>query len=71
MFDERDETAVEFFMGFAFEGAIGLLFVALRLLKVVDWPWWLVVSPFSAPFVFLFVVALLCWTVDDEERDKL
>jgi hypothetical protein len=68
---EQDESILGFLRGFAFEGALGVCLVVLRLLGAIDWPWWVVASPFFAPVVFLFLVALLCWTVDDEEREEL
>lgn len=31
--------------GIGFSGLLTLLFIALKLLKVIDWSWWWVLSP--------------------------
>ena len=33
-----------------------ILFVALKLCKVIDWSWWLVLSPLWAPWAIAFVI---------------
>ncbi len=46
-------------------GLLGIVFVTLKLLGVIDWSWWLVTLPFwggiaavMAIFVCVFIVAL-------------
>lgn len=47
--------------GVTFTSLLGLTFVVLKLCKVIDWSWWLVLLPFYFPLFFLVValVALL------------
>ena len=40
---------------FAFFAALGLLFIALKLTRHVDWPWSLVLAPIWVPVVIAFV----------------
>ena len=54
--------------GIGFGGALTLLFVALKLLRQIDWSWWWVLAPVWAPLalvgavgVFCLFVALLQW----------
>ena len=68
--ERPDDTPLQYLRGFAFEGALGLAFVALKLFEAIDWPWPLVIAPFFVPFVFLILVALLCGVVDDEREDS-
>ena len=43
--------------GMGVVGALGILFVALKLLGIIDWSWWWVTAPLwiSALLVVLFV----------------
>jgi uncharacterized membrane protein len=49
--------------GFPILGVLGLIFVTLKLTKVIDWSWWYVTLPFwgfpAAVFVVCFGVYLL------------
>lgn len=47
--------------GIGFLGALGILFIGLKLANVIAWPWWLVLLPLWAPLVLivLLLVALL------------
>ena len=48
--------------GIGFFGLLGILFIGLKLGKVIDWSWWLVLMPIYAPITLvlgiLFLVAL-------------
>lgn len=47
-------------MGFI--GALTVLFVALKLLAVIDWSWWLVLAPALVSMLLLGgAVTLLAW----------
>ena len=35
------------------------LFVALRLAGIIDWPWWVVLSPTWVPLAFLWALVML------------
>ena len=49
--------------GIGFAGLLTILFIALRLLNVISWPWVWVLSPFwiSAGAVVLVAVLALLW----------
>jgi hypothetical protein len=45
--------------GIGFCGALGLLFIGLKLGGVIGWTWWWVLSPLWIPFAVFFGIALL------------
>ena len=47
------------YTGIGFVDALTLLFIALKLTGVIDWPWLLVLCPLWATLVFFITVALL------------
>ena len=40
-------------------GLLGVAFVVLKLVGVINWSWWLVTLPFWGPVVFVFVLLLV------------
>lgn len=48
--------------GIGFPALLGLAFIILKLCKVVDWSWWVVLAPFWLP-VGVFVVGFLIWLI--------
>ncbi len=38
-----------------FASNLTIVFIALKLMEVIDWSWWLVLSPIGAPIVALVV----------------
>ena len=44
-------------------GLLGVVFVTLKLLGLIDWSWWLVTFPFWAVFAFLLLAIVLLWLV--------
>lgn len=49
--------------GIGFFGALALLFIALKLLGVITWSWWWVLSPIwiGALLTIVILVALYLW----------
>ncbi|MBO5567984.1 MAG: hypothetical protein J6A79_03510 [Clostridia bacterium] len=49
--------------GIGFAGLLTILFIGLRLLQVIDWPWAWVLSPLwiSAIIVVVMVIIVLIW----------
>ena len=45
------------YTGISFGSALGLLFIGLKLGGIIDWSWWLVLSPFY--FGILIAAALI------------
>ena len=35
---------------------VGIVFVILKLCKVIDWSWWIVLLPIYAPIILAFLV---------------
>lgn len=48
-------------------GLLGVAFVVLKLLGIINWSWWWVLAPFWGPFVIAIVILLfllvLTWVV--------
>jgi hypothetical protein len=42
-----------------------LLFVALKLIGVISWSWWWVLSPLWISFVIGIILAVLAWKVTE------
>jgi len=40
-------------------GALGLIFITLKLTNFIAWSWWWVLSPFWAPFLLILFIAAL------------
>ena len=49
--------------GMGFCSALGLLFIALKLLHQIEWSWWWVLSPLWIPVVLLAVGILIALAV--------
>jgi hypothetical protein len=45
--------------GIGITGALGLLFIGLKLGDVIDWSWIWVLAPFWIPFAALFAALLI------------
>lgn len=43
--------------GIGFAGLLAVLFIGLKLGRVIDWPWWWVLSPLWIPTAVLFAIA--------------
>jgi hypothetical protein len=46
-------------LGGSFCNYLTLLFIALKLTSVIDWSWWLVLSPLLVNFALIFLL-LVC-----------
>jgi hypothetical protein len=38
---------------------LGIVFTALKLLKIIDWPWYIVLAPFYAVPTFIFSAVVM------------
>jgi len=45
--------------GISFTGALAILFIGLKLLNVIDWPWIWVLSPIWIPVICLMLIGLV------------
>ena len=51
-----------------FLGVMGLMFIGLKLGKVIDWSWWWVLVPLWGPTaiaVLIFLIMFMVWSVND------
>jgi hypothetical protein len=49
--------------GLGLGGVLGVIFIVLKLVGVIDWSWWWVLSPFWITFALgiLLVIGLYCY----------
>lgn len=45
--------------GISVLGALGVLFVGLKLANIIDWSWWYVLLPFYAPLALVVAFGLV------------
>ncbi|MGN6560733.1 MAG: transmembrane Fragile-X-F protein [Candidatus Nitrosocosmicus sp.] len=46
--------------GVSFLSLLGLLFIALKIMKFIDWSWWLVLLPlYGGLLVFLLILVIV------------
>ena len=45
--------------GIGFAGLLTIAFIVLKLCKVIDWSWWLVLLPIWGPIVFVIVLLIV------------
>lgn len=56
--------------GMGFFGVLGTIFIVLKLLKVIDWPWLWVLSPFWIGLIISIVVFTIVFIVIYYEDKK-
>ena len=58
--------------GIGFTGLLALLFIALKLLNVIDWSWWWVLAPLWGGLAIGLVILLTAFVVIiiSDKRDK-
>lgn len=49
--------------GLGIVGVLTLIFVVLKLVGVISWSWWWVLSPLWLPLAAMFAVAVIWFTV--------
>ncbi len=50
--------------GMSFLDGLTLVFIGLKLAKVIEWSWWWVFSPMWIPFVLLLILVFLNWLIN-------
>jgi hypothetical protein len=45
--------------GIGFAGLLAIVFIVLKLTKVINWSWWWVICPLWLPWAFAIVVAVI------------
>ncbi len=49
--------------GIGFTGLLTLLFIAFKILEVIDWSWWWVLSPLWIGVAFLILIVIIIFIV--------
>lgn len=57
----KDNVSVQ--IGPGFMGALGLLFIGLKLTGYINWSWWLVLLPLYGPLVLGCVIVAIIFMV--------
>ena len=54
--------------GIGFFGLLGIVFITLKLVGVIDWEWWLVLAPIWVPMAIALIVLLFMffWAIVKE-----
>lgn len=56
--------------GIGFVGLLTIVFITLKLLGVITWSWWLVLSPLlislALSVIILIIVGILVWVYRDD-----
>lgn len=49
--------------GIGFTGLLAIVFIILKLTKVIDWSWWWVLSPIWIHIAFVLIIFLFIWII--------
>jgi|WetSurMetagenome_2_1015567.scaffolds.fasta_scaffold986247_2 hypothetical protein len=49
--------------GIGFFGLLGILFIGLKLGKVIDWSWWLVLLPLYGPLLIILTLIIMAMII--------
>lgn len=50
--------------GIGFDGLLTIVFITLKLLNVIDWSWWWVLSPMWIPCIIIAVLTIIIKLLD-------
>jgi hypothetical protein len=45
--------------GIGFFGLLGIVFITLKLAGIIDWAWWIVLSPIWGPLLIVIAIVLV------------
>lgn len=57
------ESKVTYNFGVGFAGLLTILFIALKLCKVIDWSWWWILSPIWISVLLGIFILILVLTI--------
>lgn len=67
----KEEKSTGVFGGVTFSGLLFLVFLVLKLCKVIDWSWWWITAPLWGQVVIMIVAIIIFVSVCSlEERKK-
>lgn len=55
-------------MNIGFFGALGLVFIVLKLTETVAWSWWIVLSPLYVPFTIAVIMISIAVALGGKPR---
>lgn len=55
--------------GLGFMSLLGLLFIGLKLAGLIDWEWWVVLSPLWGTVFFWLAVLVAAWLILQAKDD--
>lgn len=53
------------FVGLGIGDVLGIIFIVLKLLNVIDWSWWWVLAPFWIPLAIVILRAIILAILDN------
>lgn len=54
--------------GMSFSAVLTLIFVVLKLCKVIDWSWWWVLSPLWISTILIIAIYFIVWFIYRRKR---
>lgn len=67
---KNKSTPAPIYNGIGTGSALGIAFVVLKLMKIIDWSWWWVLFPFYVSVLLLFIIYLIIFLYFLFGRDK-
>lgn len=67
---ENNENNVNVSSGIGFMGVLQIVFIVLKLVKVINWSWIWVLSPTWIPFSITVICLLIVWIIYKIEERK-
>lgn len=55
-------------IGIGIFDVVGIVFIILKLVGVINWSWWWVLAPIWIPVVLVLLILFLVWLTDDKYR---
>lgn len=56
--------------GVGFAGLLTIVFIALKLTKIINWSWWWVLSPVWIYFVLIILIAVVCVGLEEHSKKR-
>lgn len=50
--------------GIGFFGLLGIVFITLKLCGIIDWAWWIVLSPIWGSILLVIVIVVILAIID-------
>lgn len=57
--------------GIGFTGLLTIVFIVLKLTKVINWSWWWVLSPVWIYFILIILIAVVCVGLEEHSKKRV